>query len=180
MCVLKNTYRLSNSTILAWIKFKNQNQKQIYYQEEFYTNEEFVSVNKVHALKTINNKQTMTSIYIHYKQYKQRHNVRWLIKWDKLRQKSCTGMTKWIKNNILLKIIKIVQILHYCNAKIQRWWWVWVQECKCQWIKDPNCRREETVHVAGGFGPDGLQPPARGEREGMEHCSQSPSQQSTW
>ena len=21
-------------------------------------------------------------------------------------------------------------------------------------VKDPNCRREETVHVAGGFGPD--------------------------
>ena len=30
-------------------------------------------------------------------------------------------------------------------------------------VKDPNCSREETVHVAGGFGPDGLQPPARGE-----------------
>ena len=30
-------------------------------------------------------------------------------------------------------------------------------------VKDPNCRRVETVHVAGGFGPDGLQPPARGK-----------------
>ena len=28
---------------------------------------------------------------------------------------------------------------------------------------DPNCSREETVHVAAGFGPDGPQPPARGE-----------------
>ena len=32
-------------------------------------------------------------------------------------------------------------------------------------VKDPNCRREETVHVAGGFGPDGSQPPARGESD---------------
>ena len=30
-------------------------------------------------------------------------------------------------------------------------------------VKDPNCSREETLHVAGGFGPDGPQPPARGE-----------------
>ena len=32
-------------------------------------------------------------------------------------------------------------------------------------IKDPNCRREETVHVVGGFGPDGPQLPARGESD---------------
>ena len=30
-------------------------------------------------------------------------------------------------------------------------------------VNDPNCREEETVHVMGGFGPDGPQPPARGE-----------------
>ena len=30
-------------------------------------------------------------------------------------------------------------------------------------VKDPNWRGEETVQVAGGFGPDGPQPPARGE-----------------
>ena len=28
-------------------------------------------------------------------------------------------------------------------------------------VKDPNCRREETVHVAGGFGPNGLLPEGR-------------------
>lgn len=36
---------------------QDQNQEQIYYQEGFYTKEEFVLVNKVKALKTINNKQ---------------------------------------------------------------------------------------------------------------------------
>ena len=30
-------------------------------------------------------------------------------------------------------------------------------------VQDPICAGEETVHVAGGFGPDGPQPPARGE-----------------
>ena len=42
---------------------QNQNQKQIYHQEGFYTNEEFVLLDRVHALKTINNKQTVTIIY---------------------------------------------------------------------------------------------------------------------
>jgi hypothetical protein len=30
-------------------------------------------------------------------------------------------------------------------------------------VKDPNCRGEETVQVAGGFDPDRPQTPARGE-----------------
>ena len=34
---------------------------------------------------------------------------------------------------------------------------------QCQWGSLENCRREETVHGAGGFGPDGPQSPARGE-----------------
>ena len=41
---------------------QNQNQEQIYCQEGFYTNEEFVLLNKVHAMKT-NNKQTVTIIF---------------------------------------------------------------------------------------------------------------------
>ena len=40
-----------------------QNQKQIYYQEGFYTTMKFVLTKKVHTLKTINNTQTMTLIY---------------------------------------------------------------------------------------------------------------------
>ena len=32
-------------------------------------------------------------------------------------------------------------------------------------VKDPSCRGEETVHVVAGFGPDGPQPPARGEND---------------
>ena len=34
-------------------EIKNQNQTEIYYQGGFYTNEEFVLMKKVHALKTI-------------------------------------------------------------------------------------------------------------------------------
>lgn len=30
-------------------------------------------------------------------------------------------------------------------------------------FEDPNCRRAETVHVVGGFGPDAPQPPASRE-----------------
>ena len=37
-------------------------------------------------------------------------------------------------------------------------------------VKDPNCKEKETVYVAGGFGPDGLKPPARGA---FIHCSGS-------
>ena len=41
----------------------NQNQKQIFCQEEFYTNEEFVLVWKANTFKTTNNEQTVTMIY---------------------------------------------------------------------------------------------------------------------
>ena len=66
--------------------------------------------------------------------------------------------------------IKIVQLLHYCNVNIQgavvglsarvhKSVRVGVPGL----VKDPNWRRKETVHEAGGIGPDGQQPPARGE-----------------
>ena len=32
-------------------------------------------------------------------------------------------------------------------------------------VKNPNCRGEETIHVGGGFSPDGPQPPVSGERD---------------
>lgn len=44
----------------------NQNQQQIYYREGFHTITEFVLVNKVHALKTVNKQWRL---YIHYKMY---------------------------------------------------------------------------------------------------------------
>ena len=39
-----------------------QNQKKIYYQEGFYTNEEFVLVGKLYTCKTIKNEQTVTMV----------------------------------------------------------------------------------------------------------------------
>ena len=47
---------------------KRKSQKQIYYQEGFYTNQELVSLNKVHTLKTIDNYQTVTVKYMQHKQ----------------------------------------------------------------------------------------------------------------
>ena len=95
--------------------------------------------------------------------------------------------------------MQIVHILHICNAKIQGQWLVWVPVSVGVGVpglvKDPSCRREETVHVGGGFRPDGPQSPAKGEivkkpvtgmgglatiLPGIEGCSQSPSQQSAW
>ena len=43
--------------------YQNQNQKQIYCQEGFYSNVEFVLVRRVHRFKIINNKQTVTMTY---------------------------------------------------------------------------------------------------------------------
>ena len=47
-------------------------------------------------------------------------------------------------------------------------------------VQDPHCRREETLHVAGGSGSDGPQPPARGESlrksvTGMRRVGHSPA-----
>ena len=62
---------------------QHQNQKQIYCNKDWRRKKEFVLVNKVHAFKTINYKQTVTIIYTLWnKQYKQTVTYMWD---DKLR-----------------------------------------------------------------------------------------------